>query len=51
LGRVPATHTEAAQYGDMIANRGLNAAIGLIVDSAEYTRYFGEDVVPYQRVR
>jgi phycobilisome core-membrane linker protein len=51
LGRVPATQTEAAQYGDIIANRGLNAAIGLIVDSAEYTRYFGEDVVPYQRVR
>jgi phycobilisome core-membrane linker protein len=49
LGRVPATQAEATQYSEMVSNQGLNAAIALIVDSAEYTRYFGEDVVPYQR--
>ena len=49
LGRVPATQAEATQYGEIMSNQGLNAAIALIVDSAEYTRYFGEDVVPYQR--
>ncbi|MCY7285314.1 MAG: phycobilisome rod-core linker polypeptide [Cyanobacteria bacterium CAN_BIN43] len=27
----------------------MNTAIALMVDSAEYNRYFGEDVVPYQR--
>jgi len=51
LGRVPATHAEATQYSEMVSNQGLNAAIALMVDSAEYTRYFGEDVVPYQRFR
>jgi phycobilisome core-membrane linker protein len=49
LGRVPATQAEATQYSEIVSNQGLNAAIALIVDSAEYTRYFGEDVVPYQR--
>lgn len=49
LGRVPATQAEATQYSEMVSNQGLNTAIALIVDSAEYTRYFGEDVVPYQR--
>jgi phycobilisome core-membrane linker protein len=49
LGRVPATQAEAVQYGETIAKQGLHAAIALIVDSAEYTRYFGEDVVPYHR--
>ncbi|MBW4515002.1 MAG: phycobilisome rod-core linker polypeptide [Timaviella obliquedivisa GSE-PSE-MK23-08B] len=51
LGRVPATQAEATQYSEIVSNQGLNAAIALIVDSAEYTRYFGEDVVPYQRFR
>ena len=51
LGRVPATQAEATQYSEIVNNQGLNAAIALMVDSAEYTRYFGEDVVPYQRFR
>lgn len=51
LGRAPATQAEATQYSEIVSNQGLNAAIALIVDSAEYTRYFGEDVVPYQRFR
>lgn len=49
LGRLPATVAEATQYTEIVSHQGLNAAIALIVDSAEYTRYFGEDVVPYQR--
>ena len=51
LGRVPATQAEATQYSEIVSNQGLNAAIALMVDSAEYNRYFGEDVVPYQRFR
>jgi len=51
LGRVPATQAEATQYSEMVSNQGLNTAIALMVDSAEYNRYFGEDVVPYQRFR
>jgi len=49
LGRVPATQAETTQYSEIVSNQGLNAAIALIVDSAEYARYFGEDVVPYHR--
>jgi phycobilisome core-membrane linker protein len=51
LGRVPATQAEMAQYGEVIATQGLSGAIALMVDSEEYGRYFGEDVVPYQRFR
>jgi phycobilisome core-membrane linker protein len=49
LGRAPATQGEIRQYNKLLADHGLRAAVEAIVDSAEYSRYFGEDVVPYPR--
>ena len=49
LGRAPATQAEIRQYNKLLADRGLSAAVEAIVDSPEYARFFGEDVVPYNR--
>ncbi len=49
LGRAPATQAEIRQYNKLLADSGLKAAVEAIVNSAEYSRYFGEDVVPYPR--
>jgi len=49
LGRAPATQAEIRQYNKLLADNGLKAAVEAMVDSAEYVRYFGEDVVPYKR--
>jgi len=50
LGRAPATQAEIHQYHQLLAGAGLKAAVSTLIDSAEYARYFGEDVVPYKRV-
>jgi phycobilisome core-membrane linker protein len=49
LGRAPATQAEIRQYNKLLADGGLKAAVEAMVNSPEYARYFGEDVVPYQR--
>jgi phycobilisome core-membrane linker protein len=49
LGRAPATQAEICQYNKLLADGGLRAAVEAMVNSPEYVRYFGEDVVPYQR--
>ncbi len=49
LGRAPATKGEISAYSQLLADGGLTAAVEAIVDSPEYTRYFGEDVVPYRK--
>ncbi|MBD2069286.1 phycobilisome rod-core linker polypeptide [Leptolyngbya sp. FACHB-671] len=49
LGRAPATQSEIRQYNKLLADQGLKAAVEAMVDSPEYARYFGEDVVPYKR--
>jgi phycobilisome core-membrane linker protein len=49
LGRAPATQGEIRQYNKLLADSGLRAAVDAIVNSAEYSRFFGEDVVPYPR--
>ncbi|MBD2299524.1 phycobilisome rod-core linker polypeptide [Nostoc sp. FACHB-87] len=49
LGRAPATQGEIRQYNKLLADSGLRAAVEAIIDSPEYARYFGEDVVPYPR--
>jgi phycobilisome core-membrane linker protein len=49
LGRAPATQGEIRQYNKLLADQGLRAAVEAMVDTAEYARYFGEDVVPYKR--
>jgi len=50
LGRTPATQGEIRQYSEMLSDRDLRDVVEAIVNSSEYTRYFGADVVPYQRV-
>ncbi|URR34679.1 phycobilisome rod-core linker polypeptide [Thermosynechococcus sp. HN-54] len=49
LGRAPATQAEIRQYNKILADQGLKAAVETMVNSPEYSRYFGEDVVPYKR--
>ncbi|HEY9708145.1 MAG TPA: phycobilisome rod-core linker polypeptide, partial [Oculatellaceae cyanobacterium] len=49
LGRAPATQGEIRQYNKLLADQGLRAAVEAMVDSPEYARFFGEDVVPYNR--
>ncbi|WP_315788965.1 phycobilisome rod-core linker polypeptide [Fischerella sp. JS2] len=49
LGRAPATQAEIRQYNKLLADSGLKVAVEAMVNSPEYARYFGEDVVPYQR--
>lgn len=49
LGRVPATQAEISDYGNILSQQGLKAAVEAIVDGEEYARFFGEDVVPYNR--
>ncbi|MBK1986850.1 phycobilisome rod-core linker polypeptide [Sphaerospermopsis aphanizomenoides BCCUSP55] len=49
LGRAPATQGEIRQYNKILADSGLRAAVEAMVNSPEYARYFGEDVVPYNR--
>ncbi|HEY9619006.1 MAG TPA: phycobilisome rod-core linker polypeptide [Crinalium sp.] len=49
LGRAPATQAEIRQYNKLLADGGLKAAVEVMVDSPEYARFFGEDVVPYKR--
>jgi phycobilisome core-membrane linker protein len=49
LGRAPATQAEIRQYNQILADKGLKAAVEAVTESAEYARYFGEDVVPYNR--
>ncbi|PSB54026.1 phycobilisome rod-core linker polypeptide [Chamaesiphon polymorphus] len=49
LGRAPMNQAEISDYNRVIAERGFSAAVKLMVDSVEYARYFGEDVVPYHR--
>jgi phycobilisome core-membrane linker protein len=48
LGRNP-EQAEAAQYERLLQDVGLNGIVNALVDSAEYARYFGDDVVPYKR--
>jgi phycobilisome core-membrane linker protein len=45
----PATQAEIRQYNKLLAEQGLKAAVEAMVDGAEYARFFGEDVVPYNR--
>lgn len=49
LGRMPASQEEISQYHNLLANTGLRAAVEAMVNSPEYSGYFGDDVVPYSR--
>jgi phycobilisome core-membrane linker protein len=49
LGRAPISQAEISHYNGMMAEQGFVAAVNMMVDSVEYSRYFGVDVVPYHR--
>jgi phycobilisome core-membrane linker protein len=48
LGRTP-EGLEANQYSQLLVDQGLATVVKQLTDSAEYTRYFGDEVVPYKR--
>ncbi|MBE9158922.1 phycobilisome rod-core linker polypeptide [Nodosilinea sp. LEGE 06152] len=49
LGRAPSSREEVRDYFSIVSNGGLAALIDALVDSKEYSDYFGEETVPYLR--
>lgn len=49
LGRGPSSREEVQKYFSIISNGGLPALVDALVDSKEYSDYFGEETVPYLR--
>ncbi|HEY9651373.1 MAG TPA: phycobilisome rod-core linker polypeptide, partial [Coleofasciculaceae cyanobacterium] len=49
LGRGPSSREEVQEYFSIISKGGLAALIDALVDSKEYSDYFGEETVPYLR--
>ena len=49
LGRGPSSREEVQQYFSIVSNGGLPALVDALVDSQEYSDYFGEETVPYLR--
>ena len=49
LGRAPLDQAEIRKYNQILATAGIKAFIGAMVNGAEYSQVFGEDVVPYNR--
>lgn len=50
LGRTPANTAELNEYIALLTEKGLVAVVSALMNSPEYGRFFGEDVVPYARV-
>jgi phycobilisome core-membrane linker protein len=49
LGRAPSSREEVQKYFSIVSSGGLAALIDALVDSPEYSDYFGEETVPYLR--
>lgn len=49
LGRAPYDESEVIYHLDLYQNQGYDADIDSYIDSDEYSRNFGENVVPYYR--
>jgi phycobilisome core-membrane linker protein len=49
LGRAPLDQPEIRKYNQILAAQGLKGFIRAMVNSPEYSDYFGEDTVPYRR--
>lgn len=49
LGRGPSSRGEVQKYFAIVSSGGLGALIDALVDSQEYSDYFGEETVPYLR--
>ena len=49
LGRGPSSREEVQRYFAIVSQGGLSALVDALVDSQEYSDYFGEETVPYLR--
>ncbi|MBI4782003.1 MAG: phycobilisome rod-core linker polypeptide [Oscillatoriophycideae cyanobacterium NC_groundwater_1537_Pr4_S-0.65um_50_18] len=49
LGRGPSSREEVQKYFAIVSQGGLPALVDALVDSSEYSDYFGEETVPYLR--
>ncbi|MEM9135812.1 MAG: phycobilisome rod-core linker polypeptide, partial [Cyanobacteria bacterium P01_F01_bin.42] len=49
LGRGPSSREEVQKYFSIVSSGGLPALVDALVDSQEYSDYFGEETVPYLR--
>lgn len=49
LGRPTYGRREMNRYYDLCARQGFYALVDALIDSAEYAKAFGEDIVPYER--
>ncbi|BAZ45166.1 phycobilisome linker polypeptide [Chondrocystis sp. NIES-4102] len=49
LGRGPSSREEVQDYFSIVSEKGLAGLVDALVDSQEYSDYFGEETVPYLR--
>ncbi len=49
LGRGPSSREEVQKYFSIVSSKGLAGLVDALVDSNEYSDYFGEETVPYLR--
>ena len=49
LGRGPSSREEVQDYFSIVSEKGLAGLVDALVDSREYSDYFGEETVPYLR--
>ena len=49
LGRGPSSREEVQSYFSIVSEKGLAGLVDALVDSQEYSDYFGEETVPYLR--
>ncbi len=49
LGRGPSSREEVQKYFSIVSDKGLGGLVDALVDSREYSDYFGEETVPYLR--
>ncbi|MGL5796335.1 MAG: phycobilisome rod-core linker polypeptide [Waterburya sp.] len=49
LGRGPSSREEVQNYFSIVSEKGLAGLVDALVDSQEYSDYFGEETVPYLR--